>query len=264
MNIEKASRNGALLVALFISTVIAILFVAPISQDLAYHGFADRRGFLGVANFGDSVSNFGFALVGCLGLWSIFGPGGRLVMTQADARPYITFFFGVVFVSIGSVYYHLAPDNDRLFWDRLPMTIAFMAIFYAILEDRLEIVAKRMRWLLPVMIALGASSLLYWDWTEQMGRGDLRFYALVQFFPILALPIICWLFPTARYTGGGYIFWIIFWYALAKALEYFDAQIFEILGSVVSGHSLKHMASAVATFMVWRMLARNAKSTPGK
>ena len=31
----------------------------------------------------------------------------------------------MLLTAVGSSYYHLAPDNERLFWDRLPMTIAF-------------------------------------------------------------------------------------------------------------------------------------------
>ncbi|MBT4608495.1 MAG: hypothetical protein HOC05_00550 [Gemmatimonadetes bacterium] len=145
----------------------------------------------------------------------------------------------------------------HLFWDRLPMTIAFMALFYAILADRVGGIAERYRWLLPLLVAAGFASLLYWDWTESLGRGDLRFYALVQFYPMLALPVICWLFSKARYTGGGYLIWVIFWYAAAKGLEHFDGEVFALLGHTVSGHSLKHLASAMATFMLWRMVVGN-------
>jgi hypothetical protein len=37
-------------------------------------------------------------------------------------------------------------------------------------------------------------------------------------------------------------------------LEFFDRGIFELTGHLVSGHSLKHLAAAVATYMVLRML----------
>jgi hypothetical protein len=36
-------------------------------------------------------------------------------------------FAGVTLSSLGSSYFHLAPDNARLMWDRLPMTIAFIS-----------------------------------------------------------------------------------------------------------------------------------------
>jgi len=243
-----------ILVGLFAGSLGAVFLVDPIPQDPLYHLFADTRSCLGLANFGDVTSNIGFAAIGLLGLWSIAGQPRRIVFEdQADAWPYLVFFIGVGMLSIGSAYYHAAPDNARLFWDRLPMTVAFMALFSAIIADRVD---KRtcVRLLLPALILLGALSLFYWDWTEARGQGDLRFYALVQFYPMLALPVICWLFPKARYTGGGYLIWVIVWYAIAKVLEHFDTQVFDLLGNTISGHSLKHLASAVATFMVWRMI----------
>jgi hypothetical protein len=39
---------------------------------------------------------------------------------------------------------------------------------------------------------------------------------------------------------------------LAKALEYFDPQVFELTG-VVSGHSLKHLAAALATVFLYAL-----------
>ena len=65
-----------------------------------------------------------------------------------------------------------------------------------------------------------------------------------------------------RYTGGGYLAWIIGWYAAAKALEFFDAGTFDLLGNAISGHSLKHLLSAVATYMVLRMLLQSKTRSP--
>jgi len=237
------------------AAVVAVLFVAPIPQDAAYHLFADRRGAFGIPNFGDVMSNGGFALVGIPALWVVLGPRGRTIFAEpGDGWPYAAFFVGVTLVSLGSGYYHLAPGNDRLFWDRLPMTIAFMALFSAVIADRIERRAGLYA-VLPVLLVLGVLSLVYWDRTEAAGHGDLRFYGLVQFYPMAALPVICWLFPRARYTGGGYLIWVFAWYGLAKVLEHFDAQVFHLLGGTVSGHSLKHLASAVATLVVLRMVA---------
>ena len=256
-------QRVAILLAMFVASVAAILFVAPIPQDPAYHLFADDRPLLGMANFGNVMSNLGFAVVGVMGLWSVFGPRRlELFDSPQNAWPYQTFFMAVGLVGLGSAYYHLAPDNAPLFWDRLPMTIAFMALFYAILADRVAGISQRCRWLLPLLVAAGIASLLYWHWTESLGRGNLQFYALVQFYPMLALPVICWLFPKSRYTGGGYLVWVIFWYAAAKGLEHFDGEIFALLGHTVSGHSLKHLASAMATFMLWRMVVGNGVRRP--
>lgn len=40
-------------------------------------------------------------------------------------------FAGVLLTSAGSTWYHLAPTNDSLVWDRLPMTLGFMGLFAA-------------------------------------------------------------------------------------------------------------------------------------
>ena len=92
---------------------------------------------------------------------------------------------------------------------------------------------------------MGAGSVFYWDYTESLGHGDLRPYALVQFLPMLLLPLIFWLLP-ARYSGLKYPMYALLWYGLAKVLEYFDLGIFEMTGEMVSGHTLKHVAAAIA------------------
>jgi hypothetical protein len=260
---EPASFTGRLdakyrigfLVALLIAAIIGLSFFEPIPQPLEYHRFADTRSWLGIANFGDVLSNVPYALAGGFGLWAILGAAGRNWFDRpADRWPYIIFFTGVALVSAGSAYYHLAPGNERLVWDRLPMTIAFMALFAAFIADRID---RRIGtyWLLPLLVAAGILSVAYWAWTEALGRGDLRWYAIVQFYPIVALPIICWLFPHGRYTTGRHLAWLLAWYTVAKALEHFDASILNLLGGAISGHTLKHLASGIAALLVIRMLA---------
>ena len=143
--------------------------------------------------------------------------------------------------------------HHRLLWDRLPMSVAFMAFCSAIIADRIDAKAGN-TWLLPILVALGLLSLVYWDWSESLGRGDLRFYGFVQYYPMIMLPVVCWLFSEYRYTAGRYIAWVIAWYGLSKVLEYFDSEVFDLLGHTISGHTLKHLAAAVATFVVLRML----------
>lgn len=248
-----------ILIALFIFVLGGVLNIDPVPQDPDYHHFADMRSWWGLSNFGDVVSNFGFAIVGVLGLSTLMKAKGRQVFDEElDSRPYFVFFSGIVLVSLGSAYYHLSPDNNSLLWDRLPMTLAFMSLFAAVISDRID-QPTGVRFLLPLFVMAGAMSLLYWGWTESTGMGDLRFYGLVQFFPILALPVICWLFPKSKYTGERYLVWIVFWYGVAKALEYFDSQVYVLLGETISGHSLKHVAAAAAAYTVLKMIM-NAKS----
>jgi hypothetical protein len=249
----SSSRRVSILIGLMVLGFAALFAVDPVAQDLSYHQFSDRRTLFGIPNFGDVASNVGFAIVGVLGVYTLLRQRGELFVTSADVRPYLLFFIGVALVSLGSGYYHWAPSNASLLWDRLPMSIAFMALSSAIVADRINARAGN-GWLLVVLVSLGLASLVYWDWTESLGRGDLRFYAFVQFYPMLALPIICWLYRDHHYTPVRYIGWLIAWYGLSKVLEFFDAAIFDITGNLVSGHSLKHLAAAIATYVVLRML----------
>ncbi len=238
------------------------MFLDPIPQDPAYHLFADTRTILGIPNFNDVFSNVGFTIVGVLGVQAVMGTRGLLIFTQRpEPRPYMVFFIGVGLVSLGSAYYHWAPSNERLFWDRLPMSIAFMAFIAAIVADRIDARAGNV-WLLPLLVVLGLLSTVYWHWTESLGRGDLRFYGLVQFYPMVAMPLVCWLFPEHRYTAGRYILWVVGWYALAKVLEYFDGEVFALLGHTVSGHTLKHYMAAIATYVILRMLVAPRRGHP--
>jgi hypothetical protein len=247
------AKRIQLLIALLVVSIGIVLFVDPIPQDLAYHDFADKRGWLGIPNFGDVASNLGFLIVGAIALFVLIYRSKELFRTPADARPYLIFFVGVTLVSLGSGYYHWEPSNASLLWDRLPMSISFMAISAAVVADRINTQAGN-GWVLAVLLVFGLASLFYWNWTESLGRGDLRFYALVQFYPMLALPFIIWAFPDHHYTIGRLLGWTIAWYGLSKVLEFFDSGIYELTGNLVSGHSLKHLAAAVATYMLLRML----------
>jgi hypothetical protein len=133
------------------------------------------------------------------------------------------------------------------------MSIAFMAFVSSVVADRIHRRAGN-GWMLILLVVLGVLSLVYWIATESRGVGDLRFYAFVQFFPILLLPVVIWLFPAYRYTMTRYLGWVITWYALSKVLEYYDAEIFSLTGEWVSGHSLKHIAAAVGAYIVLKML----------
>ena len=262
MNNLNFNHRIAILVGMFIVSVGGLLFVDPIPQDPAYHLFADTQSYLGLPNFGNVTSNVGFAIVGVLGLVTIFGRKDcDIFERQLDAWPYIVFFFGVLLVGAGSAYYHARPDSERLVWDRLPMTVGFMSLFAAFIADRIHGRAGVV-YFLPALIAVGILSLLYWEWTEAQGRGDLRFYGLVQFYPMVALPVITWMFPPSRHTSGKYLAWVIGLYGAAKVLEYFDAGVFDLVGSTISGHSLKHLLSAVATYMILRMLVQSKIRSP--
>jgi hypothetical protein len=240
------------LAAFFAVTVIAALLVDPVAQDPAYFNFADTRPFLGIPNFGDVASNGGFLIVGVIALFGVLGPRRQVFAQPGDVALYAIIFCGITLVSAGSGYFHWAPGNGTLVWDRLPMTIAFMAFFAAVIADRIDRRAGFL--LLPVLLVAGIASVAYWHFTEQAGQGDLRPYAIVQFFPMVAIPLIVWAFRPGHYTDGMSIAWIIGFYGLAKVLEALDSQVLAALGGTVSGHSLKHIAAAVASYLLYKMV----------
>lgn len=232
--------RAGVVAALGLFAVTLVFSLSPIPQDPSYHRFADSRGVFGLANAGDVLSNLAFLLVGFAGLW--LAPRGRAAGQPALLLCYRIFFSGVALTAFGSMYYHLAPDNARLVWDRLPMAVSFMAFFAAVIA---ELVSDRLgRALLGPLVAVGVASVLYWIFTEQRGAGDLRAYALVQFLPMLLIPVLLMLYPRPR-GYLQYILALVACYAVSKGLEFADTEIFR-MGEIVSGHTLKHLAAALA------------------
>jgi hypothetical protein len=139
------------------------------------------------------------------------------------------------------------------------MTLTFMSFFAAAIAARISVKAG-LQLLFP-LITVGVGSVLYWHLSElRLTGGDLRWYVEVQYYPILAIPIISFLFPS-RYTRGAYVFGVMGLYAISKAFELLDANVLA-LGGIVSGHTLKHLAAAAATYYVlWTLERRQPLST---
>jgi Ceramidase len=226
-------RPIPVLYGLMMVTLVALLPLPPLLQDQSYHQFADQRELFGVPNFWNVASNLPFIAVGAIGLAQI----------RRDAITFVLF-AGIFLTGFGSSYYHLDPNDDTLFWDRLPMTLCFAAILAAVVEERVD--AKAGAMLLRPLLAIGIFSLLLWRWTD-----DLRLYAWAQFFPFLALLLILSLFP-AKYTGTPYWVGAAALYALAKLLEYYDHKVYSF-GGILSGHTLKHLAAAAACFAILKL-----------
>ncbi len=249
------SRNTRILVWLIVSgfAIVAVLLGPRISQDPSYHRFADRRAWHGIPNAGDVLSNLAFCAVGARGLGRIV-PFGRAELPRA--LPWMVLFGALGLTGLGSAYYHLAPDNERLVWDRLPMTFVFASLLSVAISDRIN---QRLGFYLEfVLAALGALSVWYWQHTESAGRGDLRPYGLVQFYPAFGILLLFLLFPgdlrSAKYWAMAAAS-----YALAKVLESEDARVFALTGSV-SGHTLKHFMAALAAYFIYRIWVAGTKA----
>ncbi len=157
-------------------------------------------------------------------------------------------------VSIGSAYYHLNPDNQSLVWDRLPITMAFMGLFAALLCEFVD--ARLAKYGLLPMFLLGLSSVFVWHWLD-----DLRFYVWVQFVPLLLIPVMLVLYRS-RYTHSYILVPVLMVYAMAKILEAFDAQIFLLFHNEISGHAIKHVFAALGSgIILWMLRARKINNT---
>jgi len=225
---------------------------SPIPQDPAYHMFADRAAWMGVPNFWNVASNLPFVLVGVLGLRNL-----RLLQPHLPVPACVLFCMGAILIGAGSAYYHYAPASDTLVWDRLPMTIAFMALFSIVISDRISVSLGH--WLLWPLVFCGVISVLYWDWTELQGRGDLRAYGLVQFLPTLLIPLML-IAAEGRGLPATWLWATLTAYVLAKLAEYLDAAIYAATG-FVSGHTLKHLLGALAIYFALKALSSRGKST---
>lgn len=248
-----SKRTGVMvLVAVTLAVIIAAILAPRIAQPLAYHNFADRRGWLGIPNFGDVLSNAGFAIVDLWGLLVLLEKPSRAQFVDSRERwPYLIVFAGMVLTAVGSAYYHLAADNDRLVWDRLPMTIVFMSLVAAMIMERISIPIGLV--LLPILLLVGIASVVQWHISELRGASDLRFYAALQAYAVL-LPLVILLLPP-RYTRSLDLVVVVGFYVLAKIMEAADRPIFAF-GHIVSGHPIKHLAAAAAGLWILRMLQK--------
>lgn len=256
-------RFGLLLGAVAALTIVVFLFPA-IPQSEAYHHFADTRAFGDVPNALDVLSNAFFLIVGAVGMRFVLrgarsgnAPG---FLDPRERWPYLILFLGVALTTFGSAYYHAHPEDARLVWDRLPMTLGFMSLLAATLNERINVEVGSLA-LAPLLI-FGFGSVVYWSVTQSHGRGDLRPYALAQFGSLAMLLLLLALFPP-RYTRGADLIVSLGIYALAKGFEAADRPIFKMRG-IISGHTLKHIAAAVSAYWILRMLKLRAPVARGE
>ncbi len=247
---NKSLNKIYLLYLTVLFSVLLVLNLPAIAQDPAYHQFADQRQILAIANFFNVISNLPFILVSVIAVSDCFKIK-CLNFKPALSDCYRIFFLAIGGVGIGSGYYHLNPANNTLFWDRLPMSIAFMAFFVIIIAEFISLQIARK--LFYPLILIGMVSVVYWYLSEQFGHGDLRLYALVQFLPMLLIPMILFMFP-ARYNHNIYLWAMLVCYLMAKLVEFYDVEIYNMIG--LSGHTIKHLLAAFGPYLFYLQLKK--------
>lgn len=250
MNILNNPR--ALLLAVFGALSLGLWLYGPIQQPANYHGFVDDRVWLGIAHAADVLSNLGFLLVGVLGLQ-------RLWWMRAAQHPravlpaWWLFFLSVALTTFGSAYYHHAPDDLRLSWDRLPIALACASLIAALWSERLDRAMGRAS-LMPLLVC-ALHSIFWWIWTGEDGTGDLRPYLLLQLAPIVLLPLVLWRIPGPAQEDRA-LWRLVGLYVLAKLAELADGNIFELSSGFISGHTLKHLLAALAAAQLLAFLPK--------
>lgn len=231
------------LAAVVLVPLVLILTRPTIPQDLAFHAFADDRAWWGIPSFQNVVSNLPFLLIGAAGLLVCSGSA-----PTGATRSWVVFFFGVALVSLGSAWYHWAPDNKTLVWDRLPIVIAFMGLFSALVSEQLGTRVERA--ILAPAVALGIASVAWWAYAD-----DLRVYVWCQAAPLLAIVFVLIAYPR-KYTHRAYLAYALAAYLLAKVAEFQDREVYALTAQAMSGHTLKHLLAALGIFFIYLMLRR--------
>ncbi len=242
LSLVKVQGRHFLMVLLVVGSLAFLMLQKPFGQTAEYHNFADKRAFFNISNFLDVASNFAFLIVGIAGL--------RICLRNRLGNlrtAWIVLFAGVTLVSVGSAYYHLNPNNQTLVWDRLPTTIGFMGLFIALLGEH---ISERLSVFLVPAIILGLFSVVYWHWSD-----DLRFYYWVQLISLLTIPFVMVLYRTG-YSHQWLLLLALGWYALAKVSEVAEGEIFRLSQGIISGHTIKHLLSALGCLSILLMLQR--------
>ena len=245
---RAGTRAGWVFAGVLLVWVLGCALLPRVPQPQSYHAFADARTIAGIANFWNVVSNAAILLAGALGLQELLAHSQRF-LRRDESWPYAAFFGATVLVALGSTYYHLAPDDTRLLWDRLPIALATAALAIAVWSDHSGSRAV-VRLLWPALLA-GALSVIYWRTSARHGHDDLVPYLLLQLLAIGAIVLLARL--PGRYSRVSDLWIVIGLYVGARLAEVFDRALYAV-GGILSGHTLKHLLAALAAVWVLRMI----------
>jgi hypothetical protein len=255
---DASNRTASVIVLMALCAAVAPWMVAwvlpPMAQPQSYHDFADQRTLWGIPHAMNVLSNLPFVVVGLMGLQAL-ATRVRFVPTGRGARaPWIVLFIGVALTGLGSAYYHLDPNDATLVWDRLPMALGFAGLVAGTLADR----AVRLAWmLLALLVGVGTGAVIYWA-----VLGNLVPYLVMQAgFIVIALAATVMI--RSPYSHAGVLYAAVALYAAAIVSERLDHPINAALGSVVSGHTLKHLFAAAGGYAIYRMLVMRQPAAAG-
>lgn len=253
LNINFNYLGLAFTFLILLSSFVAFLFCPAIPQPLEYHNFADKRSVLGIPYFYNVISNIGFIIIGVQGVMHTSYPAFQSFQEEREKLIYRLFFLSTILGGIGSAYYHLHPNNITLLWDRLPMMLAFISMVSAIIAERFSVHLGYQCFMPFIIVSIG--SLIYWEYTEIRGHGDLRLFGLIQLWISIFVPLILWNRPNS-YSGNTYLWQAVIGLGLARTTEIFDHGIYVMTNHLVSGHTFKHIFLTFSAFTILKYLKK--------
>lgn len=243
----------------FAITIIATLMLlhGPILQPEHYHDFADQSFWASIPHAADVLSNLGFAFVALWGALRLWPQRNHPALRRARVG-FGVFLIALLLTSMGSTYYHLAPDDWRLVWDRLPIALACAGLLAGVraqlvphVNVKLEIIA---------LAAFAAASVACWYVGQLGGNGDLRPYLLLQIAPLILIPLWQAVYGASRANRLWFGFALAL-YVLAKVAELHDHEMHAALG-LITGHTIKHLLASAAAWVLVARLVRSTRSLP--
>ena len=241
-----------------IALVVALMLLhGPIAQPEQYHAFADHSVWAGIPHAADVVSNLGFAAVALWGALCLWLQRNHPAI-RAGWLGYSVFLISLLLTSVGSTYYHLAPDDWRLVWDRLPIALACAGLLAGV---RAQLVPRaNVNVEVIALAAFAVASVAWWYVGQLSGDGDLRPYLMLQIAPLLLIPLWQTVYGANRADRLWFGFALVL-YVLAKIAELHDHEIHAMLGWI-TGHTIKHVLASAAAWVLVARLIRSTSSAP--
>jgi hypothetical protein len=249
-------KYAPMIITVGITVILAVH--GRIAQPLHYNEFADASAAFGIHHAADVFSNAGFALVAIWG-WMTLRPRRTSDPLRAGWPGYRLFLIGLFLTAFGSGFYHLAPDNARLIWDRLPIALACAGLLVGVRGDTQPGLKTELEAIILGFFAV--ASVAWWVYTDRSGADDLRPYLLLQGLPLVLIPLWQAIYRAPRADRIAFAA-AMGLYVLAKLAEVLDHEIANMFG-FVSGHTLKHLIATMATAaVVWGVTRRFSTRSP--
>lgn len=245
MKTPLTRSETVLLLAMALAVLVACMgpFVA---QHAHYHAFADQRAWPGLPYALDVLSNVPFAVGG---VWGLVALQRLRLPSESRVQQALA---ALLCTALCSSVYHWNPDNVGLALDRLGMVLAFAGLLGLAAADRVSgraglVTAGLVLLLGPLAVSAWASTGNLLAWVALQGGGMLLVVVLAMRRP-------------AKGAWGLPLLSVMAIYTLAKLLELEDHTVFAWTQGLVSGHSLKHVAAALAAWPVISVMHNVAQS----